>query len=912
MKIRTRVKIAGGLAFCLLLAYSAWAIYSYRVEKQMTREAKEAKEITNRIFILRALTDDFLALPTERAQRQWLAVYEELLRLLDEPESREIQKKYGISDTIDRLKTIEATFFRLRRLQEDSGRNFPEAGTGTELHNRLRTQLMLAAENVVSKTSRMDDEIIAKLTSLHRAESAFDLLSIVVLGLIIISTGVFLQRSVVKPLRKLHEGAEIIGAGNLDYKIGINTRDEIGELTRAFDRMTANLQQVTVSRDDLVREIGERQRAEEALRKSEERLRLALDAAYLVSFEWDIQRNEVRRFTSADPTLPPTAEEAPSTFEAVREVIHPEDRELFTANVYAAMERENGRYENEFRLNRPGGEIVWIYEHGSVKRDEQGRPARLVGLSQDITERKKSEAALRDSREDLNRAQAVAQTGSWRLDVQRNELTWSDENHRIFGIPLGSPMTYETFLSTVHPEDRDYVDRKWTAALKGEPYDIEHRIVVDGEVKWVRERAELEFDSKGRLLGGFGTTQDITERKRTEEALRESEERFRKIFENAATGIAITDWEGRFQQCNPAYCALLGYTEKEFRRLEFASLIHPEDRNANLAKVHRLQDGELPFFQIENRYVRKDGQTVWVHKFVSVLPDARGKPAHLVALVTDITERKRTEEALKQARGELEQKVIERTADLRRTVEQLQWEIGERQQMEESLCESEERLRFLASQLLIAQETERNRLALELHDDLGQSLMVLKLQLRAAESKLPPDLSVVKDKLGYALGYIDEVIANVRRMCHELRPSVLKDLGLKAALNNLFEEFSEVEEIQLSLDMEDIQGLLSQEAQIAVYRIFQESLTNIAKHAQATRIKASVKRQDGDVAFRLEDNGSGFDLQGVLSGDLTKRGLGLTAMHERVRLLEGKLDISSRPGIGTTISFHIPINRNGI
>ena len=132
---------------------------------------------------------------------------------------------------------------------------------------------------------------------------------------------------------------------------------------------------------------------------------------------------------------------------------------------------------------------------------------------------RRSTAALWESRQDLDYAQTVGQIGSWRLNVQRNELRWSDENHRIFGIPTGTPLTYETFLSTVHPEDREYVDRMWQAALRGEPYDIEHRLIVAGEVKWVRERAVLEFGKKGNLLGGFGITQDITDHKRNELAV---------------------------------------------------------------------------------------------------------------------------------------------------------------------------------------------------------------------------------------------------------------------------------------------------------------------------------------------------------------------------------------------------------
>jgi PAS domain S-box-containing protein len=162
-----------------------------------------------------------------------------------------------------------------------------------------------------------------------------------------------------------------------------------------------------------------------------------------------------------------------------------------------------------------------------------GKPAGGLLLREDITERKRIEQALREGRDDLNRAQAVAHVGSWRMDVRRNELLWSEENHRIFGIPKGAPLTYETFLGTVHPDDREYVDGKWKAALRGEPYNIEHRIISGDVVKWVREQAELEFDSQGELLGGFGTTQDITGMKQAEESLKRSIRRFEILAKSA-------------------------------------------------------------------------------------------------------------------------------------------------------------------------------------------------------------------------------------------------------------------------------------------------------------------------------------------------------------------------------------------
>ena len=161
----------------------------------------------------------------------------------------------------------------------------------------------------------------------------------------------------------------------------------------------------------------------------------------------------------------------------------------------------------EVHEDRLGGDFI---VSTTPLTDEKGQMIGSVHVARNITKRKKVEQALRESQLDLNRAQTVARTGSWRLDAKRNELLWSDETYRMFGVPKGTPLIYETFIGCVHPEDREYVDMKWQAALRGEPYDIEHRITVNREVKWVREKAELELDENGTPRGGFGTVQEIT------------------------------------------------------------------------------------------------------------------------------------------------------------------------------------------------------------------------------------------------------------------------------------------------------------------------------------------------------------------------------------------------------------------
>ncbi|MBX3469630.1 MAG: PAS domain S-box protein [Planctomycetes bacterium] len=184
----------------------------------------------------------------------------------------------------------------------------------------------------------------------------------------------------------------------------------------------------------------------------------------------------------------------------------------------------------EWSLRRKDG--TWLPVEVSARILPDGR---WQGFVRDVRERRRVELALHRGEDDLRRAQAVAHVGSWRLDVRTDELTWSDEAHRIFGVPRGARVTYATFLDRVHPDDREQVDRRWRAALRGEePYDLEHRLLLDGEVRWVRARADLEREADGEVVGGIGAVQDITAQKRAEEALQrahETEQRLRAELE---------------------------------------------------------------------------------------------------------------------------------------------------------------------------------------------------------------------------------------------------------------------------------------------------------------------------------------------------------------------------------------------
>jgi PAS domain S-box-containing protein len=329
-----------------------------------------------------------------------------------------------------------------------------------------------------------------------------------------------------------------------------------------------------------------------------------------------------------------------------RSFVHPEDHRIFFTHLQNTM-ATSITIGQELRLVLKDGTEKWV-SLDSVAHE--GPKAAILGIRTavtDITERKKSEKALLENQKDMNRAQTLARTGSWRLDVRRDEIFWTDETYRIFGIPRGTSLTYETFLSAVHPDDRRYVDWKWKAALRGEPYDIEHRIVAADEVKWVRERAELEFDDEGMLLGGFGSVQDITERKRAEQALQESEQKLRLFIEHAPAAIAMFDRDMRYLAASRRW--LIDYSLGDQDILGRSHYEVFPEMPERWKKIHRRCLAGATEKCEEDPFHRSDGRVDWVRWEVLPWYGYDGYVGGLIMFTEVITERKEAEDAVKES-----------------------------------------------------------------------------------------------------------------------------------------------------------------------------------------------------------------------------------------------------------------------
>ncbi|MGZ8381562.1 MAG: PAS domain S-box protein, partial [Nitrospira sp.] len=379
-----------------------------------------------------------------------------------------------------------------------------------------------------------------------------------------------------------------------------------------------------------------------------------------------------------------------------------------------------------------------------------------------------------------------------------------------------------------------------------------------------------------------------------EAALRESEARFRNVFEHAATGIAIANLDGNFVQCNPAFCAMLGYTEDELRHVHFSKLVHAEDRGANVEKSLKLIAEEFPHYEIENRYVHKNGELVWVRKFISLARDHKRRAKYVLVLVTDITQRLNAEQALRAAQGrlqrwnqDLEQAVNVKTAEL---------------------TQSEERLRALTTELNLAEQRERKRLATELHDHLQQMLVLGKLTLGAGK-RLTVELPAVEKIMKETDDVFSDALTYTRTLVSELSPTVLHMHGLAAGLKWLGEHMKRHDQA-VTVNVPDSEGRQLPEDQVLLlFQSARELLINSSKHAGTGEATVSMEHRDGNLSITVSDNGAGFDPAAIgtpSSSGISSR-FGLFSVQERMKALGGSFTVQSAPGQGTTATLTLPL-----
>jgi PAS domain S-box-containing protein len=402
-------------------------------------------------------------------------------------------------------------------------------------------------------------------------------------------------------------------------------------------------------------DIEDRKRAEEALRRSEASLAEAQRLTHTGSWALDVASGKfVYASEECIRMYEHDAQEGLPTREATFRLIHPEDQDSVQAGFEKSL-REKVDTSSEFRLVLPSGTVKHVQTIRHPVLNEAGDVVQVVGTTIDITERKRAEDALRRSEADLNRAQEIARVGSWQLDIARNQLTWSNEVYRMFDMPRDTALGYRAFLGMVHPEDRERVDRAWAAALQGAPYDIEHRILVGDQLKWVRERAEVEFDPQGKAVRGIGTVQDITERKRAEEALRRSEAYLAEAQRLSHTGSwAMNTTTGEYEYWSEELYRMYGYDPQEglpSPRTILQQRVQEDPGGAEATLLEAIR--EKTDTEYEYKIVLPDGTIKHIHTIRHPVLNDAGDVVELVGTAMDITERKRAEEALRESEERL-------------------------------------------------------------------------------------------------------------------------------------------------------------------------------------------------------------------------------------------------------------------
>lgn len=421
------------------------------------------------------------------------------------------------------------------------------------------------------------------------------------------------------------------------------------------------------------------------------------------------------------------------------------------------------------------------------------------------------------------------------------------------------------------------------------------------------DELEIESAQPGIILGT--PFESVSEGKNTQLALLEGEEFLRLLIENVREyAVFQLDTRGHVVSWNAGAQRLKGYRAEEVLGKYISLFYDPNEARSgkpeyNLAKAARV--GEC---KDEGWRVRKDGSRFWASVLITAVKDSSGNLRGFLKITRDTTDRRAREALLKEAKETLELRAEQRAAILAKVNLDLRQEINVRQRAEGDLRKSLEQLRALAARLQLVREEERTLVAREMHDELGQACTAIKMDLAAIGRKATKRQTQIRVRVDSALELVDMMIFTVRRIASELRPRTLDHLGLTAALEGQAQEFENHTGIRCIVALPQEQLALDSEHATAIFRIFQESLTNVARHAQATRVNARLEIHENQLILVVQDNGRGFD-ESQLS---VRRSLGLVGMQERALLLNGEFKIEGVPGSGTKVTLRIPLPQSSL